>query len=120
MELQLQRIRKSLRITQQEMADRVGEKKRTYGAWERGESMLSLEQAYNCAVALGCSIDEIAGYVPPGRDDGEPQMRAIRGAYATMNKHGRESLATAARALAALPENGAGGAVPGTGDAMSA
>ncbi|WP_417229218.1 helix-turn-helix transcriptional regulator [Thermophilibacter sp.] len=33
----------------------------TYGSWEHGERTMNLEQAYNCAVVLGCSIGAIAG-----------------------------------------------------------
>lgn len=61
MNLQLQEIRKRSGLKQKEMAERLGVDVRTYGAWERKENMLNLEQAFNCAVVLGCTIDEIAG-----------------------------------------------------------
>ena len=71
MELKLKEIRESKKITQEEMAkllsSLIGEevKKRTYGSWERQEVGMSLEIAYNCAVALNCTIDEIAGRESP-------------------------------------------------------
>ena len=67
MELQLERIRKSRGIKQAEMARKLSSlmgkeiKTRTYGSWERQEVTMNLEQAYYCAVALDCTIDEIAG-----------------------------------------------------------
>lgn len=67
MELQLKRIRKSRGIKQAEMARKLSSlmgkeiKTRTYGSWERQEVTMDLEQAYYCAIALDCTIDEIAG-----------------------------------------------------------
>ena len=67
MDLHLQRIRKSNGIGQKEMASRVSElmgrpiKVRTYGSWERGEVMMNLEQAYNCCMVLGCTLNDLVG-----------------------------------------------------------
>lgn len=36
--------------------------------------MMNLEQAYNCAVALGCTIDEIAGRENPALSVEESQL----------------------------------------------
>lgn len=66
MDLQLQRIRKAAGLSQDDMANALGIKKRTYASWERKEAMLNLEQAYYCAIALNCTIDEIAGMPPRG------------------------------------------------------
>lgn len=65
MDIQLKKYRKRAGLTQKELASMIGEKVRTYASWERGEAMLSLEQAYNCAEALGCSLNELAGLKPP-------------------------------------------------------
>lgn len=70
MKLELKRIREAKKVTQEEMTKLLSEligmevKKRTYGSWERQEVGMSLEVAYNCAVALNCTIDEIAGREP--------------------------------------------------------
>lgn len=61
MEIHLQEMRKRAGLKQAEIAKRLDVKVLTYGPWERGGAMMSLEQAYNCAVFLDCSIDEIAG-----------------------------------------------------------
>lgn len=91
MELQLQQIRKRAGLSQQQMADALGIKKRTYGSWERQEVSLSLEQAYDCAVILGCSIDAIAGYTPPV-SYADPAQEALNGYWDSMNDDGRERL----------------------------
>ena len=59
MKLQLKAIRVERGLTQDEMAEKLGIKSRTYGSWERGEVMLNLEQAYNCACVLKCTIDDL-------------------------------------------------------------
>lgn len=65
MELQLKKFRKAAKLNQQQMADKLGVLKRTYGSWERQEVEMSLKQAFECAVILGCSIDDLVGYTPP-------------------------------------------------------
>lgn len=65
MELQLAKYRKRAGYkSRDDFAEVLGVNKYTYRAWESGKAMMSLEQAYNCAVALRCSIDEIAGREP--------------------------------------------------------
>ena len=65
MKTYLKEIRTRKGLKQSEVAKMLGINDRTYGAWERGENNMTLEQAYNCAVALGCSINEIVGLKPP-------------------------------------------------------
>lgn len=52
---------------------------------------LNLEQAYDCAVILGCSIDAIAGYTPPVSYS-DPAQAALNGYWESMNDDGRERL----------------------------
>lgn len=59
MELAIKELRKKLHISQSEFADAVGVSMRTVGSWERGESFPNAEQVWNCAIALGCSPNEI-------------------------------------------------------------
>lgn len=61
MEIHLQEMRKRTGLKQAEIAKRLDVKVLTHGPWESGGAMMSLEQVYNCAVFLDCSIDEIAG-----------------------------------------------------------
>lgn len=58
-------IRNRRGITQEEMARRLGVKKRTYGAWERDEREFNAEQLLQCAIVLDCSCDEILMHEMP-------------------------------------------------------
>lgn len=40
----------------------VGASLRTVGAWERGETMPDAEQVWNCAIALGCTPNDVLGW----------------------------------------------------------
>lgn len=98
MELQLQRLRKLAGLSQQDMADALGIKKRTYGSWERQEVALSLEQAYRCALLLNCSTDDIAGLERPVSYT-DPEQRALNGYYESMNAGGRSAMVETARLM---------------------
>lgn len=103
MNLKLKQIRELRNMSQQDMADRLGIKKSRYGTWERGERMLSLAQAYDCAVILGCSIDAIAGYSPPVPYS-DPEQAALNGYYESMNRSGRSALTESARLMSGSPD----------------
>lgn len=112
MELQLRSIRKKAALSQQELADVLGVDVKTIGNWERGSTMMSLEQVWNCAIALDSTPNDICGWylehphdeaVPVRIDD--PLKRQVVDAYDSMTQAGRESLAGVAKGLSALPEN---------------
>lgn len=103
MELQLQKMRKRKGLSQQQMADALGIKKRTYGSWERQEVSLSLEQAYDCAVILGCSIDAIAGYEPPVAYS-DPGQEKLNEYWESMNTKGRSALLNSAELMSGSPD----------------
>ena len=48
-------------MTQQQLAARLGVTKRIVGAWERGETALSLEHACAICNLFDVSLDELAG-----------------------------------------------------------
>lgn len=91
MEVQLEKLRKLAGINQTEMAEKLDVKVATYRSWEKGKRMLSLKQAYDCAVILGCSIDAIAGYDPPVSYS-DPAQAALNGYWESMNDDGRRRL----------------------------
>ena len=97
--LQLQELRKRSGLKQKEMAKLLGVDVRTYGAWERKESMLSLEQAYNCALVLGCTIDEIAGYehAGPAARFADPYQAELHECYEASTPEGRSVILGTAR-----------------------
>lgn len=101
MEIHLQEIRKRRKLSQGDVADALGVKVRTYGSWERGEAMLNLEQAFNCAVVLGCTIDEIAGLDRERLRSSDPRRRAMIESYDALTEDGKtlasEMVASVAR-----------------------
>ena len=98
METNLKQLRNRSGLSQQAMADALGVKKLTYGAWERDEAEISLAQAVECARVLGCTLDEIAGYVPE-RNFSDPRQAELNACYENMNEAGRSTLATVAKSL---------------------
>ena len=119
MELQLRAMRKKAALSQQELADVLGVDVKTIGNWERGSTMMSIEQVWNCAVALDSTPNDICGWylehpndeTTPARID-DPLKRQVVDAYDSMTQAGRESLAGVAKGLSALPENRPGDGRP--------
>lgn len=61
MKLQLKRLRRENHLTQLELGRLVGQSARVISSWERGETVISLEDAARCSLALNCTVDELAG-----------------------------------------------------------
>lgn len=99
MEIHLRELRNKAGISQEEMAERLGVKTSRYGTWERGDRMLSLEQAYNCALVLGCTIDEIAGYehAGPAARFADPYQAELHECYEASTPEGRSVILGTAR-----------------------
>ena len=57
----LRTLRDSKRLTQQEVADIIGEPKRTYASWERGERKTPDEIMIKLADFYETTIDELIG-----------------------------------------------------------
>ena len=98
MNLQLKRFRSLRGYSQDEMAQKLGIKKSRYGTWERGERMMSLEQAYNVTEILGCTLDELVGR-DHSRDFADPGQAALNACYENMNDDGKGTLVSVARSL---------------------
>lgn len=62
MKLMIKECRKKAGLKQDEVAERLGVKPRTYGSWERGEAMLSASQLWDVCVALGCDPNTVLGW----------------------------------------------------------
>lgn len=65
MEFAIKKMRMSAGMSQQEVAEKSMMPVRRYGSYERGERMVSLEDAVYIADALGCTLDELAGRTAP-------------------------------------------------------
>lgn len=102
MELAIKEIRKKLHLSQSEFADTVGVSMRTVGSWERGESFPNAEQVWNCALALGCSPNEILSWDESDRSH-EPlsdDEQEIVDNYRESTPQWRQNIAMTARAAA--------------------
>lgn len=99
MDLQLMRLRKLAGYKSRDaFADEIGVNRHTYKSWETGTVKMTLEQAYNCAIALNCTIDEIAGLEhPPATTD--PHRAALERYYDAMDSEGHAALTESARLM---------------------
>ena len=103
MEIPLKEIHKKCSLRHKEITEKLGFDWRTFGSWERGERTMNLEQAYNCAVVLGCSIDEIAGR--PLRDPSEfsdPREAELHRCYRSCDRDRQDRLLDTARDFASM------------------
>lgn len=101
MELQLQRFRKLAGLNQQEMADALGVKKRTYGSWEREENGLSFEQACMCANVLNCTTDALAGRELPSNRYTDQRQTDLNDTYEALTDEGKDAALGAVRGIKA-------------------
>ena len=102
MNLQLKRLRQLRGLSQEDMASKLDIKKSRYGTWERGDRMMSLEQAYMITEILGCTLDELVGR-EPSVSYSDPMQAELNSCYSKMNESGRTLLAEAAKSIAADP-----------------
>lgn len=110
-DLRLRQLRKAAGLTQGELARKVGVTDRILGSWERGESAISLCDAYRCALALGCTVNDLCGW-DGGRPPGEaaraspppdPAREALREAWEAAGEQGRAAIGAVARLAAMAP-----------------
>lgn len=108
MKLQLKRIRKEKKLSQTQLANMIGANLRTIGAWERGETMMSIEQLCRCCEILGATPNEMTGWYiehpedAPGTAAGtDPRRQAMVDAYDALTDDGKtlasETVASLAR-----------------------
>lgn len=113
--LQLKSIRKSKKLTQAELAHRIGVSERIVGGWERGETAITLEDAYNCAVALDCTPNDLCGW-PEGKNEGrsfpDPFELELVDCYRSSTSQRKASVLQTARDAAAMSKYGSERPVP--------
>lgn len=98
MDLQLRKYRRLAGLNQQQMADALNVKKRTYGSWERGEANMSFPQACACADILDCTLDELAGRTIT-RTYTDAGQEIVNICYESMNDKGKETLVSVAQSM---------------------
>lgn len=104
MELYMQEIRKKRKMSQEDMARALDVKKSRYGTWERGERMMNIEQAYNCAVVLWCTLNDLVG-MSSSRSYADPRQGQINEQYEEMNDRGQQRAADSVDDIHSNPAN---------------
>ena len=106
--LQLKAARKRKKITQADLAALLDVDTKTVGNWERGETMMSIEQLCRCCEILDATPNEMTGWYiehpedAPGTAAGaDPRRRAMVDAYDALTDDGKtlasEMVASVAR-----------------------
>lgn len=104
MNLQLKLLRVRAGLSQDEMAERLGIKTSRYGTWERGERMMSLEQACQVAEVLGCTLEELVGRssaIPQRPTASDPSLSELNDCWEAASDSGRGTMLDVARAMRA-------------------
>lgn len=73
-------------------------KVRTYGSWERQEVGIDLEQAYNCAVALGCTLNDLVGMEKPDKALTKDEEYLVD-TFRSVTPHGKKAMLSNTRAV---------------------
>ena len=60
----LVQLRKILQMTQEDIADKVGDTRQSVAKWEAGESVPDLDKCKQLADIFGVSLDDLANYEP--------------------------------------------------------
>lgn len=113
MEIQLRELRKKSHMSQTDLAKAIGASLRTVGSWERGESLPSAEQVWNCAVALHTTPNDLLGWYidhpqdRPAAPPGDPAEAALVGAYRDCAPQWKEQVLMSARAAAGMSKEAA-------------
>ena len=89
--LQLRQIRGDAGLSQQALAKMVGVRQTTISSWETGTTSPDAEQLWNLAVALGCTPNDLLGWV----DDVPPVVDV----YSKLDAGKREMVDTMAQSL---------------------
>lgn len=92
-------------MTQTELAEAIGVNLSTVGNWERLVTCPDAEQVWNCAVALGCTPNDILGwYEDHPREDSNERLtseeREIVGCYRDSTPQWQNQILMSARGSA--------------------
>lgn len=108
MKLQLKKLRKEKKITQGELSSLIEVDIKTVGNWERGETMMSIEQLCRCCEILGSTPNEMTGWyiehpedTPETAPDADPRRQSMVESYDALTEDGKtlasEMVASVAR-----------------------
>lgn len=111
MNIQLMKLRKAAGYSNRdEFAKKIGVNKYTYRSWESGSAMMNAEQVWNCAVALGCTPNDILGWYethPREESFSDTYEQELMNCYRTSTKDRKERILDTARDAAAMSKDAA-------------
>ncbi len=89
--------------TQRDIAAHLGIKERKYASWEREEVSIGLEDAYNLAIALDCTPNDLCGWTQPAAvPDMPPDEQELVDCYRTVDGERKDRLLKTARDAALI------------------
>lgn len=104
MKLQLKTRRKEKKITQGELSSLMNVDIKTVGNWERGETMMSIEQLCRCCEILGATPNEMTGWyiehpedAPETAASSDPYEIELVECYRSVTAEGRANILGNAR-----------------------
>lgn len=111
MNIQLMRLRKAAGYSNRDdFADKIGVNKYTYRSWESGAAMMNAEQVWNCAVALGCTPNDVLGWYeshPKEESLTNPYEQELMDCYRSSTVDRKERILDTARDAAAMSKDAA-------------
>lgn len=111
MNIQLMRLRKAAGYSNRDdFADKIGVNKYTYRSWESGAAMMNAEQVWNCAVALGCTPNDVLGWYeshPKEESLTNPYEQELMDCYRSSTVDKKERILDTARDAAAMSKDAA-------------
>jgi len=115
MNVQIKKLRKQMRITQSQLAERLNVSQSTVASWENGTRRPDLDLVPAIAAVFGVSVNDIYGAEPPQEEQDEVmQIREMlrrgpsyRTLFKTMNNATPEHVRAATAMLKALEPNDA-------------
>lgn len=109
MNIQLMRLRKAAGYSNRDdFADKIGVNKYTYRSWESGAAMMNAEQVWNCAVALGCTPNDVLGWYeshPKEESLTNPYEQELMDCYRSSTVDRKERILDTARDAAAMSKD---------------
>ena len=112
MNIQLMRLRKAAGYSNRDdFADKIGVNKYTYRSWESGAAMMNAEQVWNCAVALGCTPNDVLGWYESHPKEealiNSPYEQELMDCYRSSTVDRKERILDTARDAAAMSKDAA-------------
>lgn len=103
MRTRLAELRKLNGYTQQQMANELGIPLGTYRGWEYGQTMFNIEQAWEIADVLDCTLDELAGREAPEPYDQDmlSDRQRLLEAYDSLDDFDKEAATASVMGIAA-------------------